>query len=117
VAPSIPSFVSIEVCAIDTLRRLRFLAAFWRWAFIAVVRMETVIHVALEIAGAVEPWAGANETVPVKPFRAIVASRSTAIRSGVIVTIGTIGSDADFDVDLSRGPGGANCKTDSGNNS
>jgi hypothetical protein len=51
VATSIPRFVSLEVRTIDTLCRLGFLATLWRWAFIAVLRMETVIHIALEAAG------------------------------------------------------------------
>jgi hypothetical protein len=117
VAPSIPSFVSIEVCAIDTLRRLRFLAAFWRWAFIAVVRMETVIHVALELARAMKPGAGTNEAIPVKPFRTVVASGSTGVRSGVIVTIRTVGSHSDVDGGLSHCFGSASREADSNNGS
>jgi len=92
VATSIPSFVSTEVRTIDTLRRLRFLASFWSWTLIAVLRMETVIYVALEVAGAVKPWASANEAVAVKPLRTVIASGGTVIRSDVIVTIGTFGA-------------------------
>ncbi len=39
VAASIPHFVSFKVRAIDALCRLGFLAALWRWALIAVLRM------------------------------------------------------------------------------
>jgi hypothetical protein len=89
------------VRTIDTLRRLRFLASFWKWTLIAVLRMETVIYVALEVAGAVKPWASANEAVAVKPLRTVVASGGTVIRSDVIVTIGTFGGYPNGDADLS----------------
>ena len=116
-ATSIPRFVSTEVRTIDALCRLGFLTGFWLWALIAVFRMETVIYVALEVAGAMKPWAGANETVPVKPLRTVVASRRTVIRSDVIVTIGTVGGNSDGDADLSLCLGGGSRQADSSNNS
>jgi len=101
VPASITHFVSLEVRSIDTLFRRRFLAPFRHRAFIAVFRMETVIYVTSELARAMEPWAGPNEDTVIKPFGTIVAGRSTSIRSGVIVTIGTDRSYADVDADLS----------------
>jgi len=115
VAASISRFVSLKVGAIDTLGRLGFLATFWRWALIAVVWMETVIHVALEATSAMKPRAGANEAVSIKPFRAVVASGSTAIRSDVVVTVGAVRGYADLDVVLSLRFGGGNGEADSGN--
>jgi hypothetical protein len=79
--------------------------------------METVIHIALEAAGAVKPRAGANEDVPVKPFRTVVAGRSTSVRSGVIVTIGTFGGYSDVDADLSLCFGGVSREAESSNGS
>src|SRR5208283_207609 len=101
VAASIARLVALEMRAIDALGRLSFLAAFWCRAIIAVLRMETVIHVALEFVGAMKPRASANEDFATKPFRAVVAGGSTVIRSDVIVTVGAIRSHADDDVDLS----------------
>ena len=101
VAASIARLVALEVRAIDALGLLGFLAAFWRWAIIAVLRMETVVHVALEFVGAMKPRASANEGFATKPFRTVVAGRSTVIRSDVIVTVRAIRSHADDDVDLS----------------
>jgi len=106
VPTSIPRFVSLEVRTIDTLGRLCFLATFWRWALVSMLWVETVIHVALEATSAMKPGASANEAVPVKPFWTIVASRSTAIRSDVIVTIGAVRGYADLDVGLSLCLGG-----------
>jgi hypothetical protein len=67
--------------------------------------METVIHVALEVASAMKPRAGTNEAVPVKPFRTVVASGSTGVGSDVIVTIWTVRSYSDVDADLSSALG------------
>jgi len=63
--------------------------------------MQTVIYVAREITRAMKPRAGANESVPVKPFRTIVAGGGTVIRSYVIVAIRTIRGYSDFDAGLS----------------
>jgi hypothetical protein len=48
-----------------------------------------------------KPRASADESVPIKPLRAVVAGGSAAIRSDIIVTIGTVRGYADFDGDLS----------------
>lgn len=116
VAPSISRFVSLEVRVIDTLGLLGFLATFWRWALISVIWMETVIDVALEATSATKPGASANEAVSIKPFRAVVASGSTAIRSDVIVTLGAVRGFADLDAP-SRCFGSGNGEADSGNSS
>jgi hypothetical protein len=117
VAPSVPHFVSFEVRTIDTLCRLGFLASFWQLALIAMLRMETVIYVALEVARAMKPRAGANEGVPGKPFWTVVSSGGTAIRSDIIVPIGTIRGYSDFDADLSLCYGSGSGEADSNNSS
>jgi hypothetical protein len=118
-ATSIPHFVTFEVRTIDAFSRLRFLAPLRNWALIAMVGMELVIYMALEFGCAMKPWAGANEDVPVKPFRTVVAGGSTGIRSDVIVTIGTVGSYSDIDADLGLrfGGGGGSHEADSSNSS
>jgi len=117
VATSIPHFVPLEVRTIDTLGRFGFLATFWHWALVTVIWMETVIHVPLEVASAVKPWASAVEGFPVKPFRAVIAGGRTAVRIGVIVTIGTVWrcSDLNGDLGLCFGTGGreADCSNGS----
>jgi len=79
--------------------------------------METVVYLALEVIRAMKPRASANEDVPGKPFRAVVAGGGTAIRSDVIVTIGTVRGYSDFDADLSFCFGGCSGEADSGNSS
>jgi hypothetical protein len=117
VATSIPHFVSFEVRTVDTLCRLSFFARFWQWALIAVFRMETVIYVALELISAMKPRAGTNEDIPGKPFWTVVARGGAAIRSDVIVTIGTIRGYSDADADLSLRFGSGNGGADSSNSS
>jgi hypothetical protein len=98
VAASIPHFVSVEVISlIETLSRLRSIAAVWRWASIAVLNVEMVIYVAVKAVRSVEPWAGADEDSTRKPFRAVVTVGSTSIGSVVIVAVGTCRRDSDVD--------------------
>jgi len=117
VAAAVPHFVSLEVSAIDALCRFGFLARFRRGTGIAVVRMETVIDVALEFVSAMEPRAGANEAVAVEPLGTVVAGRSATIRSDVVVPVGTIGRYSDFDADLSFRFGSGSGDADSSNSS
>jgi hypothetical protein len=108
VTASVPHFVAFKVRAIDALGRLGFLAACGQCALIAVFRMELIIYVALEVAGAVKPRAGADEDVPAKPFRTVISRGSTIIRGDVIVTIRTIRGYSDVNADLSIRFGGGN---------
>jgi hypothetical protein len=102
-AASVTHFVAFEVGGIDTLGRFRFLADFRHGSLIAVLRMETIIHVAPEVGRAVKPWADANEDAVVKPFRTVVAGGSTGVGSNVIVTVRTFGGYSDVDGNLSLG--------------
>jgi hypothetical protein len=117
VAASIAYFVSLEVSAIDAFCRFGFLARFRRGAGIAVVRMETVVDVALEFVSAMKPRAGANEAVAVEPLGTVVASGSATVRSDVIVPVGAIGRYSDFDADLSFRFGSGSGDADSSNGS
>jgi len=88
VTAPITHFISFEVRNFThRLGRLRFFATVWPWAFIAALRIVSVIYVALELGMPMEPRAGANEHATGKPFRAIVAVGSTFIGSVVIVTV------------------------------
>ena len=101
VTTSVPYLIPLEMRGSDALGRLGLLATFWQRSLIAMLRMETIINVAFEPGSAMEPRPGANKHVAGKPFRTIIAGRSTRIRSGIIVTIGAFGCRANFDADLS----------------
>ena len=100
-ATAVAHFVAFEVRRIHSPSWLRSFTTCRHGALVAVVRVKTVIHVADEIAPAMKPRASANEDAATKPFRPIVSSRGAGIRSDIIVTIGTLRSDSDFDADLS----------------
>src|ERR1700722_19007259 len=101
-AAPVSNFVSFECLTIDTFCIFRFIAGFRHWPFVAVIRVETVIHVAVELFRSTKPFAGANKDAASKPFWTVVARGSTAIRSDIIVTIGALGSCsyADCNADL-----------------
>jgi hypothetical protein len=67
-----------------------------------MVRMIMIVDVALEVVGAMKPWASADEDTARKPFRAVVAIGSAAIGRSVVVTVGAVrsGSNVDADADL-----------------
>jgi len=117
VAASIAHFVPFETPGIDALFRYRFLTSSGHWAFITVLRMETVIYIAMELGSAMKPWADTNEDAATKPFWTVVARRGTRIRRNVIVTIGTLRCDPDFDADLSLCIGGGSREADCSNRS
>jgi hypothetical protein len=102
VPTTIADFISLKVSnLIDRLRRLGSVANPRHWTFIAVVRMKMVVHVALERVRTMKPRASTDEDTTRKPFWAVVAVRSTAIRSGVIVTVRAVRGDTNVDGDLS----------------
>ena len=117
VAAAVAHFVSFEVRnVIDAMIRLGFLAALRSGAAVTVVRVITVVYVALKILGAVKPRASADENAAGKPFRTVIAVGSAAVRSGVVITVGTLGSDSDFEPDfLRRRFGRGDGETDSSN--
>jgi hypothetical protein len=84
-------------------------------AAIAVVWIEGVVYVALEVIGAMKPRANADENAAIEPFRAVIAVGNAVIGGVVIVTIGTIRGDSDFDHDLSLCFGSSYHKKDSSN--
>jgi hypothetical protein len=71
---AIVRFICFEVGRVaGGLFRIGLIAGVWGRAFVAVRWIVMVIHVALEIVGAVKPRAGADEYAAGEPFRAVVA--------------------------------------------
>ena len=116
VATSIAHFVSFEVGnLIDPLSRLRFVAAVWPRAGIAVLRMEMVIYVSMKAFGAMKPRACANEYASGKPFRPVVTIGGAVVRWNVIIAVGAFRGNSDADAHLSLCFGSTQCEADSGN--
>ena len=92
VATPIPRFIALELRGGYSLRRgfvanLGPGANFWHRPLIAVLWVESVIDVALEVGGAMKPGAGTDENAAIEPFRPVVAVGNAVIRSIVIVTV------------------------------
>ena len=118
VTASIAHFVAFEVLnLIETLSRFSFLATSRLGAVISMLRMETVIYVAVEAGRAVKPRASADEDAATKPLRAVVAVGGALVGRGVIVTIGTFRRGSDFDAYLSLCFGSGSHEADSSNDS
>jgi hypothetical protein len=109
-ATTVALFVSFEVSSIDTFVLVGFLADFWHWALVAVIGMETVVHMAAELVMTVKPRAGADEDAASKPLRTVVTGRGTSIRSNVIVTVRAYGLYSHADGNLSRCWGSSCCE-------
>jgi hypothetical protein len=114
VAAPIPHFVSFEVRNfIRMICRVRPVAGMRHGAFVSMVRMEMIVHVAAEIRGAVKPGASANEDTTHKPFRAVIAVGSASIRRNVIVPVRAHWRHSNVNADLrfhfGSGHGQANC--------
>jgi len=115
VAAAIPHFISLEMGnLVEAFSRLGPVANVGHRAFVAVVRMKAIIHMALEVVRAVKPLARANEDAAVKPFRAVVAVGRAGIRSVVVIPVGAYrgGSQVYANADLSVCFGSAYRETD-----
>ncbi len=104
----IPYLVSFEVLAIDTPCLFRSFTRFGHRALVARGWRDMVIYVTPKVGRPMKPWASAYEDAANKPFRTVVAGRSTGVGGDVIVTVGTVGGYPDFDADLSLCFGGGN---------
>jgi hypothetical protein len=102
VAAPIPHLISLKVSdPINGLSGFRSIANSWRRAFVSVIWMEMVIHVATKVVSAMKPGAHANEHTTGKPFGAVVALGSAGIRRSVILSVRAVGSNSNVHSDLS----------------
>jgi hypothetical protein len=67
--------------------------------------MEAIVDMAPEVITTMKPRAGANKHTAREPLRTVVAVGGAAIRSNIIVPVGTFRSDPNVDADLSCGLG------------
>jgi hypothetical protein len=94
VAASVTHLVSVEVIEglVSTLRM---------WTRVAVMWIEAVIDVAVEVARTVEPGAGSDEHTAGEPLGPIVPVRGAIVWGDVVVAIRTNWFCSDIDRDLS----------------
>ena len=105
VAASIAHFVAAMEAAAGMMSRMSSTRG--QVSVIAMMRIEMVIHVAMEVGGTVKPWTGADENAARKPLRAVIAIRRAGVGSVTEIPIGTDRSRADVhgDSDLRFGRG------------
>jgi len=106
VTASIPHFIRLEVCdLIEMIFRRGSLPTSRHRAVIAMIRMETIIHMAVEALGAVKPWTSANEDATCKPLRAVVTVWCAGVRRDVVIAVRTYRCDSNVDAHLGLGCG------------
>ena len=93
VAAPITHLVSVEVIKglVSTVRM---------WTSIAVMQIETVIDVALEVVGAVEPRAGSDEHAAAEPLGPVVPVWNAIVWGVIVVAIRASRFCSDIDRDL-----------------
>jgi hypothetical protein len=72
------------------------------WTAIAVTWIEAAVHLAMEVAGTMEPRAGSDKDTAAEPLRPVVPVRGTAIRRIVEITIRAYRRYPDIDGDPCR---------------
>jgi hypothetical protein len=95
VAAPVTHLVSVEV--IEGL-----VSAVRMWTSVAVMWIEAVINVAVEVVGAVEPRAGADEHATAEPLGPVVPVWGTVVWGVVVVAVRASWFCTDIDGDLSR---------------
>jgi hypothetical protein len=95
VAAPITHLVSVEVIK-------GLVSTFRMWTSVAVMWIETVINVAVEVVGAVEPRTDSDEHAAVKPLGPVVSVRRAAVWGEIVVAIRASRFCSDIDRDLRR---------------
>src|SRR5258708_5793379 len=95
VAAPITHLVSVEVIEglVSTLRM---------WTSVAVMWIEAVINVAVEVVGAVEPRPGSDEHAAAEPLGPVVPVGGTVVWGEIVVAVRASRLCSDIDGDLSR---------------
>jgi hypothetical protein len=90
VPASITHFVSVEMVE-------RLVSAFRMWTGVALMKIETVINVTMEVVRTVEPRAGSDEYATTEPLGPVVSVRSAVLWRVVVVAIRARRFGADVD--------------------
>ena len=115
VAVAIVPLVSVEVLGRTAPSVTSSVAIVRIFAAVAVFGVVMIVDVAVEVLGAVKPWASADKDAVGKPLRAIVTVRRATVRRGFKITIRTSGRYADADADLGLCSGSTCCNAESSN--
>src|ERR1700757_4975603 len=93
VPASIAHFVSVEMIK-------GLLTTFRMWTSVAMLRIEAVVNVTVEVVRTVEPRAGSDEYASAEPLGPVVPVRGAVVWRIVVVAIRARRFGADVDRDL-----------------
>src|ERR1700685_4507369 len=82
---------------INVIGGIRLVACFGHWPFVAMIRMEVVVHVAPEVRWTMKPGPCADEYAAREPFRPIITVGSAGVGWDIVVTVRTHRRDPDID--------------------
>jgi hypothetical protein len=95
------AYVALPIAGLISMKVVEpFLSALGKRPNVSVMRIVSVIHMAVEAVMAVKPGAGSDKHAAYKPVRAIVAIGRTVIRRVIKVPIGTHRSYTNADGNL-----------------
>jgi hypothetical protein len=115
-AVTVARLVSVEVIhVIHAVLRAGSFPASGRRSMVAIVGVEVIVYVTVEVGRAMKPRTSTDESTAGEPLRAVVTIRGAAIGRGVVVAIGTSRGRPDVDADLGLSLRGIYCKAETGN--
>lgn len=108
-APAVALLVALEMLHVPCrVSVVRVLAAARQMALVPVMRIEVVVHMAVEVPRPVEPWSRADKHAAIEPFRPVIAVWSAVVGRVIEVPVRAHRGrpDVDADADLSGCFGG-----------
>ena len=112
VAAAIARLVSAEVLGRTTPPVTRPVAITRVFPAVAVIRMEVIVYMSAEVVTAMKPRSCTDEDTAAKPFGTVVAIGSAAIRSDIVIAIGTSRCYTDINADLGLCSGSTCCNAE-----
>jgi hypothetical protein len=77
-----------------------FVSTLWKWTMVAVVGIEAIVNVAIELVRPVKPRTGSEEDAVVEPLGPVIAVWRAVVGRDVVVAIRTTRLWTDIDGDL-----------------
>ena len=102
---AVAGLVGMEFFGVTIPSGARLVARVRIVAFVAMVRVEAVVDMAVEVSGAMEPWSGSDEGAAGEPLGAVVAVGGAAIGLDVVVAVRAGWRDTNGYADLGLGLG------------
>ncbi len=82
---TVARFVALKVRSVNAFGFVGFFPAFRHRSLVAIVRMKTVVNVAMEIVMTMKPRSGADEDTAAEPFRSVIACGSAGVRRYIVI--------------------------------